>query len=298
MKTTIFSPHCDSFSPAAGWLSKMVSLPFGRSRWISRFFVLLDSELRFYKDEHSESSSQVLNLRQIAQVIPAPTLQHPYCFRLEPKQYQQQADHALRPWIIECKSEIDMEMWVSAIKSRISKYSPVSSPLLRPAPQTHRSTISIASVSSIVMTSPEVYRMPALPLRCTNMVWEGEQDESRKESLLARRNKKLAPIVTQPSSSSSSITCSPQPSLPLYSGSLSAMSSSSTLPSPTGAVLGCSLLISPGIIDRYSSYPSKETHTNQAVLRVDHQEENKQCDAMSLESSSPTYLMYKKRFHL
>ncbi|KAL9559392.1 hypothetical protein MBANPS3_000467 [Mucor bainieri] len=287
MKTTIISPQYDSFSPAAGWLSKMVSLPFGRSRWISRFFVLLDSELRFYKDEHSESSSQVLNLRQIAQVIPASTLQHPYCFRLEPKQ-QQQTDHGLRPWIIECKSEIDMEMWVSAIKSRISKYSPASSPLLTPASQTLRTT-SMASVNSIIMASPEVYRMPALPLRCTNMIW-GEEDESKKESLLA---------LTQPSSSSSSVTCSPQPPLPLYSGSLSAMSSSSTLPSPTGAVLGCSLLISPGIIDRYSNYSTKEdNNSNQTLLRVDHQEENKQCDTMSLESSSPTYLMYKKRFHL
>ncbi|KAF1797912.1 hypothetical protein V8B55DRAFT_1549991 [Mucor lusitanicus] len=303
MKTTLISPQFESFSPAAGWLSKMVSLPFGRSRWISRFFVLLDSELRFYKDEHSESSSQVLNLRQIAQVIPASTLQHPYCFRLEPKQ-QQQTDHGLRPWIIECKSEMDMEMWVSAIKSRISKYSPASSPLLRPTAQHAPRTASVASVNSIIMASPEVYRMPALPLRCTNMIWGDEQDESAKESLLARRNKKLAPIVTQPSpSSSSSITCSPQPPLPLYSGSLSAMSSSSTLPSPTGAVLGCSLLISPGIIDRYSNYPTSNSSKQTTGLRVEdehhHQQEgSKQCDTMSLESSSPTYLMYKKRFHL
>ncbi|CAO0789657.1 unnamed protein product [Mucor circinelloides] len=292
MKTTIVSPHYESFSPAAGWLSKMVSLPFGRSRWISRFFVLLDSELRFYKDEHSESSSQVLNLRQIAQIIPASTLQHPYCFRLEPK--QQQREHGLRPWIIECKSEIDMEMWMAAIKSRINKYSPASSPLLLPPTQTKR-IVSIASVDSVIMASPEVYRMPVLPLRCTNMIWGEEIGESRKESLLARRNKKLAPIVTRPSSSSSSITCSPQPSLPLYSGSLSAISSSSTLPSPTGAVLGCSLLISPGIIDRYSNYTNKENNNNQAALRVESQEE---CDTISLESSSPTYLMYKKRFHL
>ncbi|KAG1059757.1 hypothetical protein G6F42_028197 [Rhizopus arrhizus] len=155
MKTTIVSPHYESFSPAAGWLSKMVSLPFGRSRWISRFFVLLDSELRFYKDEHSESSSQVLNLRQIAQIIPASTLQHPYCFRLEPK--QQQREHGLRPWIIECKSEIDMEMWMAAIKSRINKYSPASSPLLLPPTQTKR-IVSIASVNSVIMASPEVYQ--------------------------------------------------------------------------------------------------------------------------------------------
>lgn len=51
MMTMLMTPNHDSLSPVAGWLSKMTHLPFGRSRWNSRFFVLLDSELRFYKDE-------------------------------------------------------------------------------------------------------------------------------------------------------------------------------------------------------------------------------------------------------
>lgn len=37
--------------PIAQWLTKLIVLPFGRTRWSSRFFVLLDSELRIYKDE-------------------------------------------------------------------------------------------------------------------------------------------------------------------------------------------------------------------------------------------------------
>lgn len=37
-------------STFAGMLAKMIPLPFGRSRWVSRYFVLLDSELRLYKD--------------------------------------------------------------------------------------------------------------------------------------------------------------------------------------------------------------------------------------------------------
>ncbi|CEP09337.1 hypothetical protein [Parasitella parasitica] len=302
-KYTVITPQHQLYSPTAGWLSKMVSLPFGRSRWISRYFVLLDSELRFYKDEYSEVASQVLNLRQIAQVIPASTLQHPFCFRLEPK--QQPGDHVLKPWIMECKSESDMETWICAIQSRIIKYSPAPSPLLLHQKSPTKSNasnrnVSIASLDSVRMTSPEVYRMPMLPLRCTNLI-RGEEDDSTRESLLSRRNKKLAPIVTQ--SSSSSFICSPQPSLPLYSSSISAVSSTSTLPSPTGAVLGYSLLISPGIIDRYSNYTSKDAGNNQAplvsqgVLEVQHQEK-KECDTISLESSSPTYLMYKKRFRL
>lgn len=50
-----------TYLPVAGWLTKMISLPFGRSRWISRFFVLLDSELRFYKDEVCVSTCQKKN---------------------------------------------------------------------------------------------------------------------------------------------------------------------------------------------------------------------------------------------
>jgi hypothetical protein len=37
--------------PITNWLSKLTSLPFGRTRWISRFFVLLDNEIYVYKDE-------------------------------------------------------------------------------------------------------------------------------------------------------------------------------------------------------------------------------------------------------
>lgn len=54
-----------TYLPVAGWLTKMISLPFGRSRWISRFFVLLDSELRFYKDEVCVSTCQKKKSRNL-----------------------------------------------------------------------------------------------------------------------------------------------------------------------------------------------------------------------------------------
>ncbi|KAI9483139.1 MAG: hypothetical protein EXX96DRAFT_557008 [Benjaminiella poitrasii] len=274
----LLTPKYESVSPLAGWLSKMVSFPFGRTRWVSKFFVLLDSELRFYKDEHSESASQVLNLRQIGQVISAPTTNHPYCFRLEPKQ-----DQMMRPWIIECKTKRDMNTWISAIKQRILKYSPASTPTAFSIPlspkspyqlDTTESTLSLED-KAFIAASPDVFRMPTLPLRCTNINQGVERD-----SLLVRRNKKLAPIVTQ---------------LPI----LSAHSSSSiSLPSPTGAVLGPSSIISPGIINRYcyGRYQNEsKSFVPKGVLGV---QEEKECDTVSLESLSPTYLMYKKRFHL
>ncbi|KAI9248339.1 hypothetical protein EDC94DRAFT_624998 [Helicostylum pulchrum] len=268
-----------TYLPVAGWLTKMISLPFGRSRWISRFFVLLDSELRFYKDEHSDTTSQILNLRTVCQVIPTPTPQHPFCFRLEPRQYT--TENVSRPWIIECKSEVDMESWVSAIQNRIKKYaSPTSSASSSPAilspktprpSETQHATRIISTYSIVNNTAPEFYRVTALPLRCTNLTF----DEQEKESLLDRRNKKLAPIVTQQKVES------PQP--------LSACFSSIT-PSPTGAVLGP--LISPGIIGRYSQY-NNQNHplplmTKGASLPQQVKEE----------PSSPTYLLYKRKFHL
>ncbi|KAI7895529.1 uncharacterized protein EV154DRAFT_599133 [Mucor mucedo] len=271
-------PNTITCTPVAGWLTKMIPLPFGRSRWISRFFVLLDSELRFYKDEHSDTASQILNLRSVCQVIPAPTTQRPFCFRLEPQKYT--IGSMSRPWIIECKSETDMENWIAAIQSRITKYaSPSSSPSSSPAilsPKTPHETNStrVVSIYSMVNNvSPEIYRVAALPLRCTNLTF----DDQEKESLLIRRNKKLAPIVTQQQAEA--------PQLSAYS------SASSITPSPTGAVLGP--LISPSIIERYSQYNHKSSRPLPIITKGvynDVREED--------EPSSPTYLMYKKRFGL
>lgn len=213
----------------------------------------------------------------MCQVIPTPTAQHPFCFRLEPQQYT--TENISRPWIIECKSEIDMENWISAIQSRIIKYaSPSSSTSSSPSilspktPHDNNSTRVVSTYSIMNNASPEVYRVAALPLRCTNLTF----DEQEKESLLIRRNKKLAPIVTQQQHTES-------PQLSAYS------STSSITPSPTGAVLGP--LITPSIIDRY--YNHKNTRPLPIITKGVYNDQIKE-----EEPSSPTYLMYKKRFHL
>lgn len=208
----------------------------------------------------------------MCQVIPTPTTQHPFCFRLEP----QTTGNISRPWIIECKTEVDMENWIAAIQSRITKYaSPASSPGIQ-SPKTPHDTSStrVVSVYSIANNvSPEIYRVAALPLRCTNMTF----DDQEKESLLSRRNKKLAPIVTQQQAEA--------PQLSAYS------SASSITPSPTGAVLGS--LISPSIIDRYSQYNHKNNRPLPIITKGVYNDEIKE-----EEPSSPTYLKYKKRFGL
>lgn len=174
-----------------------------------------------------------------------------------------------------------MESWISAIQNRIKKYaSPTSSASSSPAilspktprpSETQHATRIISTYSIVNNTAPEFYRIAALPLRCTNLTF----DEQEKESLLDRRNKKLAPIVTQQKVES------PQP--------LSACFSSIT-PSPTGAVLGP--LISPGIIGRYSQYNNQNRPLPLMTKGASLPQQVKE------EPSSPTYLLYKRKFHL
>lgn len=195
----------------------------------------------------------------------------------------------VKPWIIECKSEIDMESWVAAIQYRINKYSSsiasptihIASPPKTPNTNETSNTRVVSSYSMINNTSPEFYRVATLPLRCTNLI---SNDEDEKESLLMRRKKKLAPINTQQQQEQQAQAIISPPST----------CSSTGLISPTGAVLGT--LISPGIIDRYSQYNKQQVSddsriTQQGDYIVHHQERSES-------PSSPTYLKYKQKFHL
>lgn len=111
----------------SGWLSKLTTNnAFGTSRWQARYFILLDSELRYYKNEHSTIASKTINLRDIAKVtIVQDISNHPYALRLEPTLYFQ--NHPLlknqkkKYWLLACQSEKDLKNWVDAINLRLSK---------------------------------------------------------------------------------------------------------------------------------------------------------------------------------
>ncbi|KAI8365855.1 hypothetical protein EDC96DRAFT_481215 [Choanephora cucurbitarum] len=328
-------------TPVAGWLTKMIPLPFGRARWASKYFVLLDSELRFYKDEHSETPSQVMNLRQVYQVIRAPTPQHPFCFRLEPKKQQQ----SIKPWVVECKNEFDMESWMSAIEERILRHSPTSSSFdkkLKRLP-------SVVSVNTIIATSPAIYRSPVLPLRCINVELDIKEVAAEKESLLSRRKQTLPHIITdhtllrqqkylqaQPLPEQSlpeqplllqplpeqqyPIDINLSPDQVFYSQKRrrssfqvpSLISSSSTLPSPTGAVIGpvevldsfeSKKFAKTSLISHYrsndflfSNQIQRDSYKPQSITQSCSQSDFQKESDVSLDS--PTFLMYKKRFHL
>ncbi|CEP13519.1 hypothetical protein [Parasitella parasitica] len=114
-----------SSTPLSGWLHKLTTAnTFGASRWQSRYFVLLDSEMRYYKDEHSVNASRTVNLGDIAQVIKTSLPNHPFCFRLEPTLYAKQHQYTKQQkkiWTMKCKSQIELDLWVSALNYRLYK---------------------------------------------------------------------------------------------------------------------------------------------------------------------------------
>ncbi|KAI9252618.1 hypothetical protein BY458DRAFT_522858 [Sporodiniella umbellata] len=153
--------------PIAQWLSKQITLPFGRSRWSPRFFVLLDNELLIYKDELTEHLSHTIHLSRISSV----SVQKTDCFQLNFVDQE-------RPMVIQCKSEKELNKWTRAVKER----------MVYPKRKTDSVLLDELSIES------HLYRLPTQPLRCTNF----------ESALLERRQKKLEPIRTSSLSTSSS----------------------------------------------------------------------------------------------
>ncbi|KAI8885874.1 PH-domain-containing protein [Backusella circina FSU 941] len=211
--------------PASGWLKKKIYLPLGGSRWALRYFILLDSELRFYKDEYTSSPSHILDMKQVDQIIPIPTTHRPYCFRIDRLKNK-------KSWVLDCNSQSDLEAWILALKKRLDR-------------------IAKTTCSESITTSPQVYREPTLPLRCVNL---DQEAVTKASSLLSRRNKYLAPIRTD-----------------LYErpSTLSASTISSTHSSP---------------IVPLSSLDLPQCHCKPGNI--------------SIENYSPTYMTYKRKFHI
>ncbi|KAI9309088.1 hypothetical protein BJ944DRAFT_246017 [Cunninghamella echinulata] len=126
----------DLNAPRASWLFKLSQNSFGKQKWQPRFFILLDNEIRYYRDEYSDQPSQILHLSNISQVIPL--LDRPCTFRLEPTF----KNNDTKPWTIECTSQKEMEVWVESIHHRLS-LTPVfeSNTFITPTPSISSSSI-------------------------------------------------------------------------------------------------------------------------------------------------------------
>ncbi|KAI7866665.1 hypothetical protein BDF14DRAFT_1882442 [Spinellus fusiger] len=279
-----------SDAPRAGRLSKLTGYHFGRSRWQSRFFVLLNSELRYYKNEHAETPCYVLDLHDVDQIVFAPTPSHPFCFRLEPilctqispiatESKKEKSSKAQRPWTIECQSEIDMELWVAAIRSRLTKLSPKMPHSQQQSPSTQSSRflpsffrktttspiVDIASCPSPLASVPSCRPMNRNPLPNMNVV----------SSFSQRRGILLAPIVVP---------------IPQHSHTLSDASNLSfETVSVESDIQSPEYVLAPSSGIEYDDLQSKRSIS---VLELS------DLNVSTLDTASPTFLLYKERFRL
>ncbi|KAG1462375.1 hypothetical protein G6F56_005534 [Rhizopus delemar] len=142
------------YHTTSGWLFKLSTTnKLGASKWQSRYFVLLDTELRYYQNEHSVSSSSTINLCDVSKVIRTGFFNHNYCFKLETtSNYQKQSKHQ-KTWTMECHSEHELDMWLAAINHRLLK---------KPNPRKIKNKLSISRRRGLVLSQLEIDPVPAL----------------------------------------------------------------------------------------------------------------------------------------
>ncbi|EPB88145.1 hypothetical protein HMPREF1544_05089 [Mucor circinelloides 1006PhL] len=270
-------------TPLSGWLQKLTTTnAFGASRWQSRYFVLLDSEMRYYKDEHSVTASRTVNLGDIAKVIMTSSPNHPYSFRLEPTLYAQHTKNQKKIWTMECKSATELELWVSAINYRLCKL------LKLDDDEEQEEQAGIVSPTLQPFSTPEQRR--AQPLMSLFRV-----------------------LTTSSSESSESIDqhIKPQPRpLRKHNSSISRRRGVILSPIDIETIPGLENDMLSSSSSRGSSLPSPKTQT--IVERYDEEEEEEECqgetkgqankvvaqNAYVLDTSSPTFALYKERYHL
>lgn len=161
--------------PLAGWMYKLsgssqtlqhhhgrnrFSRMIIRPRWQLRFFVLLDTELRYYKDEKTEVPSLAIPLSEMI-CVPLKDKKM-YSFRLEPKQ-----SGTIKPLSLACSSKDAMLEWMVAIQAScrrnnnavqflsLSQRRGVCLPPIRVIPsQSSSSSSSSSSISTKTPVSP------------------------------------------------------------------------------------------------------------------------------------------------
>ncbi|KAI7871352.1 hypothetical protein BDF14DRAFT_1766070 [Spinellus fusiger] len=249
-----------SCQPKSEWLSKLNTSSFGRSKWSSRFFVLLDSELRYYKDEHAIIPSATLSLRDICKVVVYPMPNYPYCFRLEPNvAVKMNGKKSQQPWTMKCQSKFELEAWVDTIQYRLTRLSgfranhlPLPSPSKR---QPLRSFIRLFT-SSNPLNPPKVHDLtpPVFEITQSTLMPTPRPQRKNAPSLSRRRGVILSPIIIE--------------SLPfLDSNSIPSTSSGNESP----------------VLDRIHIPYSYSSDIND-------------CKHLKTEFLSPTFLAYKERF--
>lgn len=275
-------------TPLSGWLNKLTTAKtFGGSRWQSRYFVLLDSEMRYYRSEHSITASRTINLRNVSKVMSVSFPNRAYCFKLEPTLYyqSQHLKDEKKVWTIECQSQYELESWVDAINDRLL-----------------RLCFEEESQPEVISPSLQPFSTP---------------EQKRQEPLLSLTRAITSASNMSNSSSGSYTTTATETSesediesQQLYTPQRRPLNRSRPTISRRRGVLLCPLDICtiPGLetSDMLSSSSSKEMSPVNANEEPD-EEENSQSrqankvtvqNAYVLDTTSPTFALYKERFHL
>ncbi|KAI9012701.1 hypothetical protein CLU79DRAFT_769784 [Phycomyces nitens] len=189
-------------TPKSDWLTKLSSSSLRGNRWRSRYFVLLDSELRYYKDEHNVSASSTLSLRDVSRVVPCSFTNRPYCFRLEPNfnAPAQDKDRSLPPWTIECNSEHEQGSWIDVIQYRLHRLSTIrvqASPVQSKPKRNH----FYSFMRILKSTNPQPAHIPS-DIQPSNVQPSNIQPRPRPQpeyppSLSRRRGVVLSPLATK-----------------------------------------------------------------------------------------------------
>ncbi|KAI8137492.1 hypothetical protein BJV82DRAFT_674712 [Fennellomyces sp. T-0311] len=257
-------------APLAGWLAKLTALPFGRSRWQQRFFVLLDSELRYYKDEHSDSASHVLSLHGVREVIQMALPNHSFCLRLEPRSTK------IKPWTLACASQVDLETWMNALQKRLVR-TPTPDMIGEKKRRPTNSWFSQPSLDSTPLFDQEYYHA----ITTSPPVVQPRVRKNPPHSLSRRRGVVLPPLtITSYDEYLSPITCSDITCSDITCSDIS----SGDLMFPTPPPLSSNTIVDDeeDLVDRGRSLSAPAIFQK----RMDDGE------------TSPTFLLYKERFRL
>ncbi|CAO3593029.1 unnamed protein product [Absidia cylindrospora] len=147
-------------TPKSAWLKKL-TLTMGRPRWQSRYFVLLETEIRYYKDEHAAAPNYIWSLRDIDHVKQVTMAGQSYCLSLEPTMTGLLGNctaNKKKSLILCFQSAIEMEDWQCQVASRLIRLIPCA-PLEAPLPSVSTSSTSTSSLGrrrGVILSSLDI----------------------------------------------------------------------------------------------------------------------------------------------
>ncbi|CAO3622438.1 unnamed protein product [Cunninghamella echinulata] len=103
--------------PKSSYLQKMTTI-MGKTIWQTRYFVLLETEIRYYKDEYEATPNHIICLKDIYTIKEIPGIHQKYCLSLEPNMNSKRS----KPLVLGFTEKFELESWMNAIQTRLNKF--------------------------------------------------------------------------------------------------------------------------------------------------------------------------------